>query len=104
MNDFKSLVVDLRRVLIDLTQIPDIFAYLEASDVYQCRSHVNHIDRLLRVIVFPAPSFMPQVDISMSGVSLPSSVVRSELSALLSFVRHPKFVSNDFGALGRFEG
>ena len=95
VNEFKSLVVELRARPGDPAQIPDVFAYLEASEIYQCRSHVKRVVRLLRVIVCPAPSVMPAVDISTSVIGLPASVVRSGLSAVQSFVLHPKFVSND---------
>ena len=95
VNEFKSLVVELRARPGDPAQIPDVFTYLEASENYQCRSHVKRVVRLLQVIVCPAPSVMPAVDISTSGIGLPVSVVRSGLSAVQSFVLHPKFVSND---------
>ena len=38
---------------------------------------------------------MPPVNISSSGVGLPAAVIRSGISAVQSFVLHPKFVSND---------
>ena len=62
---------------------------MEASDVYQCPGHVKQVVRLLRVIVCPAPSAMPLVDISISGISLPTSVIRSWLRACsrLPFIR-----------------
>ena len=37
VNEFKSLVVDLRRLPVDQTQIADSFQYLEGEDSYQCR-------------------------------------------------------------------
>ena len=95
VNEFKSLVVELRERSVDPARIPDIFTYLEASEVYQCRSHVKQVVRLLRVIVSPTASAMPSVDVSMSGIGLPVSAIRSGLSAVQSFVLHPKFVSND---------
>ena len=95
VNELKSLVVELRARPGDPAQIPDVFAYLEASEIYQCRSHMKRVVRLLRVIVCPAPSVMPAVDISTSGIGLPASVVRSGLSAVQSFVLHPKVVSDD---------
>ena len=96
VNEFKSLVVDLRHWSSDPAQICDVFEFLEASDIYQCRGQVKQVVRLLRVIVCPGPSAMPPVEISSSGVGLPASVIRSEISAVQSFVLHPKFVSNDF--------
>ena len=75
VNDFKSFVVELRERSVDSAQIPDVFAYLEASEVYQYRSHVKRVVRLLRVIVCPTPSAMPAVDISTSGIGLPVSVI-----------------------------
>ena len=95
VNEFKSLVVDLRRRSSDPAQVCDVFEFLEASDIYQCRGHVKQVVRLLRVIVCPGPSAMPPVEISSSGVGLPASVIRSGISAVQSFVLHPKFVSND---------
>ena len=38
---------------------------------------MKQVVRLLRVIVCPAPSAVPSVDISVSGTGLPPSVVRS---------------------------
>ena len=95
VNEFKSLVVDLRERSGDPAQIQDVFAYLEASEIYKCRSHVKRFVKLLRVIVCPAPSVMPAVDISTSGIGLAVPVIRSGLGAGQSFVLHPKFVSND---------
>ena len=68
VNEFKSLVVELRARPGDPAQIPDVFRYLDASEIYQCRSHVKRVVRLLRVIVCPAPSVMPAVDISTRGI------------------------------------
>ena len=95
VNEFKSLVVDLRQRSSDPEQICDVFGFLEASDVYQCRSYVKQVVRLLRVMVCSGPNAMPPVDISSSGVGLPTAVIRSGISAVQSFVLHPKFVSND---------
>ena len=94
VNDFKSLVVDLRQRSSDPEQICDVFGFLEASDVYQCRGYVKQVVRLLRVMVCSGPNAMPPVDISSSGVGLPAAVIRSGISAVQSFVLHPKFVSN----------
>ena len=56
---------------------------------------MKRVVRLLRLIVCLAPSAMPAVDISTSGIGLPVSVMRSGLGAVQSFVFHPKFVSKD---------
>ena len=95
VNEFKSLVVDLRQRSSDPKQICDVFKFLEASVIYQCRGYVKQVMRLLRVMVCPGPSAMPPVDISSSGVGFPATVIRSGISAVQSFVLHPKFVSND---------
>ena len=95
VNEFKSLVVDLRQLSVDSSQIADVFDYLETIGSYQCRSHVRQVVRLVRVIVCPVSSVMPAVDISVSGTNLPASVIRSGLYAVQSFVLHPKFMSSD---------
>ena len=95
VNEFKSLVVDLRQLSADSSQIVDVFEYLESVHSYQCRIHVKEVVRLVRVVVCPAPEPMPPVDISFSGTQLPPSVIRSGLYAVQSFVVHPKFMSND---------
>ena len=41
VNEFKSLVVGLRQRSSDPAQICDVFDFLEASDIYQCRGHVK---------------------------------------------------------------
>ena len=58
VNEFKSLVVDLRQHSSDPALINDVFEYLEASQSYQCRVHVKEVIRLLRVIVCPVPDSM----------------------------------------------
>ena len=95
VNEFKSLVVDLRQLSVDSSQIADVFEYSETIGSYQCRSHVRQVVRLVRVIVCPVSSVMPAVDISVSGTNLPASVIRSGLYAVQSFVLHPKFMSSD---------
>ena len=103
VNEFKSLVVDLRQLSTDASQIKDVFVYLEDNASYQCRAHVKQVVRLVRVIVGPAPAAMPVVDISMSGTNLPPSVIRSGLSAVQSFVLHPKFVVGELLTVGCLE-
>ena len=56
--------------------------------------YVKQVVRLLRVMVCPGPNTMPPVDISSSGVGLPTAVIRSGISAVQSFVLHPKLVSS----------
>ena len=51
--EFKSLGVDLRHLSVDLSQIVDVFEYLETIGSYQCRAHVRQVVRLVRVIVCP---------------------------------------------------
>ena len=103
INEFKSLIVDLRQLPTDLSQIEDLFGYLENSGSYQCRAHVKQIDRLLRVVVYPAPKAMPAIDISITRTSLPTIVIRSGLDALQSFVLHPKFMASDLLTVGCLE-
>ena len=95
VNELMPFVVELREHSGNPAQIQDVFAYLEASEIYQCRRHVKRVVRLLRVIVCPAPSVMPAVDVSTSGIGIPVSVIRSGLGAVQPFVLHLKFVSND---------
>ena len=95
VNEFKSLVVELRERSVDSARISDVFTNLEASEHYQSRSHVKRVVRLLRVILCPAPSAVPAGNISTSGNGLPVSVIRSGLGAVQSFFLHLKFVSND---------
>ena len=94
-NQFKSLVIDLRQLSVDCSQISDVFKYLEGLESFQCRAFVKKVVRLVRVIVCPAPKALPPVDISTSGTSLPPSVIRSGLRSVQSFVLHPKFMSSD---------
>ena len=86
-------MVELRQQSTD--QIGDVFFYLENDASYQCRAHVKQIVRLVRLIVGSAPAVLPAVDISMSGTNLPTSVIRSGLGAVQSFVLDPKFMAGD---------
>ena len=103
VNEFKSLVVEFRQQSTDSSQIGDVFTYLESDASYQCRAHVKQIVRFVRVIVSSAPAAMPAVDISISGTNLPTSVIRSGLGAVQSFVLHPKFMAGDLLTVGCLE-
>ena len=94
-NEFKSLVVDLRQRSVDCSQVQEVFSFLETLDSFQCRTHVSRVVRLVRVMVCPAPKAMPHVEVSTSWCAVPSSVVRSGLSVVQSFVMQPEFVSAD---------
>ena len=83
VNEFKSLVVDLRQLSVDSSQNNDVFEYLETIGSYQCRANVRQVVRLVRVIVCPVSSAMPAVDISVSGTNLPASVIRSLCRSVL---------------------
>ena len=95
VNEFKSLLVDLRRQSVDYAQVLDVFQYLESNDSFQCRTNAKRVIRLVRAIVCPAPKDMPAVDISVGGTQLPPATIRSGLRCVQSFVLHPKFVSSD---------
>ena len=94
-NEFNSLVVELRGRSVDCSQIDEVFCFLESLDIFQCRAHVRQVVRLVRVIVCPAPSPLPHVEISTSGCSVPLSVIQHGLSGVQSFVIQPKFVSTE---------
>ena len=95
VNEFKSLIVDFRRLPVDYTQISDVFQSLNGEDSYQCRTHAKRVIRLVRVIVCPAPEDMPEVDISVSGTHLSPAVMRSGIGCVQFFVLQSKFVPND---------
>ena len=95
VNEFKSLVVDLRQLSMDSSQIFDVFAYLETIGSYQCRTHVRQVVRLVPVIMCPVSGAMHVVDMSVSGKNLQASVFRSGLFAVQSFVLQPKVMSSD---------
>ena len=86
INEFKSLVVELRQRVAENSKILDVFDFLEGLECYQCRVHVRQVVRLVRVVVCPAPRPLPLVDISTTGTSLPAAVIRSGLSGVQSFV------------------
>ena len=90
-NEFKSLVVDLRERSVDCPQVDDVFTFLESLDSFQCQAHVRQVARLVRVIVCPAPSPLPRMEVSTSGCSVPLLVIRIGLSGVQSFVIQPKF-------------
>ena len=94
-NEFKSLIVELRDRYVDGSEVADVFCFLESLDIFQCRAHVRQVVRLVRVIVCPAPSPLPHVEVSTSGCSVPVSVIRSGLSGVQSFILQPKFVSTE---------
>ena len=48
----------------------------------------------------PARNALPAVDISITGTSLPTSVIRSSLGAVASFVLHSKFKASDLLTVG----
>ena len=73
-NEFKSLVVDLRQRAVDCSQVVDVFNFLESLGSFQCRAYVKQVVRLLRVVVCPAASRMPHMEVSTSGCSVPLSV------------------------------
>ena len=91
VNEFKSLLVDLRRQSVDHARVLDVFQYLESNDSFQCRTNAKRVIRLVRAIVCPAPKDMPAVEISVGG----PTIIRSGLKCVQSFVLHPKFVSSD---------
>ena len=95
VNEFKSLVVDLRQLSTYSSQIVNGFAYLETIGSYQCRAQVPQVVRFVRVIVCPLSGAMPVVDMCVSGTNLSASVTRSGLFAVQSFVLHSKFISSD---------
>ena len=84
VNGFKSLVVDLRQLSTESSQIVGVFAYSEIIGSYQCRAHVRQVVRRVRIIVCPVSGAMPAVDISVSGTNLPASVIHSGLFAVCS--------------------
>ena len=83
--------------------VGDVFGYLESNASYQCQTHVKQVIRLVRVIVSPAPVAKPAADISISGTNLPTSVIRSGLGAIQSFVLHPKFMASDLLTVGHLQ-
>ena len=93
--EFKFLIVVLRQLCVDCSQISDVFNYSEGNESYQFRAFVKQVVQLVRVILCPAPKSLPPVDISTSGTSLPPSVIRSGLQGVQSFVLEPKFMSSD---------
>ena len=95
VNEFKSLLVDLRRQFVDHAQVLDVFQHLEAKDSFQCRTNAKRVLRLVRPNLCLAPKDMPAVDISVRGTQLPPATIRSRLYCVQSFVLHPKFVFSD---------
>ena len=92
VNEFKTLVVDLRRQPVDHGQITDVFLFFEGGRqfpmLYQCKAS-NSFGTCNRVPVSEGPACSRYF---VSGTQLSSATMRSGIGCVQSFVLQSNFV------------
>ena len=93
-NEFKSLLVDLRRRNRQvISTIKDGFCFLWQSGLLECRLHLSRVVVLASVGVVPRAIQYPAVEISLSGTAIPEKVLLSSVRAVQSYISDNGFVS-----------
>ena len=93
-NEFKSFLVELRRRNRRVVStIKDTFSFMRESVAFSCRDHLSRVVQLPSVLVVPREMSYPDVDISLSGVALPSKILTSAILSVQSYVSFSGFSS-----------
>ena len=86
-NEFKSLLVELRRQ--NRPAIPSIhngLYFLRSSGLLDCRPNLSNVIRLAELVLVPRSVEYPDVDMSMSGVKIPAKILTTSVVSVQSFV------------------
>ena len=95
-NEFKSLLVDLRRKNRRVvTTIKNSFSFLHESGLLGCRVHLTKVIALVSVGVVPRAARYARVEMSLSGSSVPKKILLSSILSLQSYVSDGAFVSGE---------
>ena len=95
-NEFKSFLVELRRRnRWVVSTINDTFSFMRESDSFSCRDNLSRVVQLSSVLVVPRKTTYPDVDISLSGVAVPSKILTSALLFVQSYVSFSGFSSEE---------
>ena len=95
-NEFKSFLVELRRRNRRVVStITDAFSFMRESDAFNCRDHLSRVVRLSSVLVVPRETTYPDVDISLSGIAVPSKILTSAILSVQSYVSFSGFSSGE---------
>ena len=95
-NEFKSLLVDLRRRNRQvISTIKDSFCFLWQSGLLECRLHLSKVVGIVSVGVVPRVVQYPDVEISLSGAAIPEKVLLSSVRAVQSYISDSGFVSGE---------
>ena len=95
-NEFKSFLVELRRRNRRVVStIKDTFSLMRESEAFSCRDHLSRVAQLSSVLVVPREVSYPDVEISLSGVAVPSKIPTSAILAVQSYVSFSGFSSGE---------
>ena len=95
-NEFKSLLVDLRRRNWQvISTIKDSFRFLWQSGLLGCRLHLSKVVGIVSVGVVPRVIQYPEVEISLSGAAIPEKVLLSSIRAVQSYISDSGSVSGE---------
>ena len=95
-NEFKSLLVDLRRLNKRVVaSITNSFTFLRDSGLLDCRLNLDRVVQLAAMAMVPREICYPVVVMSLSGSKIPKQVLLSSIFACQSFVSFDKFVSGE---------
>ena len=95
-NEFKSFLVELRRRNRRIVStIKDTFSFMREFEAFGCRDHLSRVVQLSSVLVVPREISYPDVDISLSGVAVPSKILTSAILSVQSYVSFSGFSSGE---------
>ena len=95
-NEFKSVLVELRRRNCRIVStIKDTFSFMRESEAFSCRDHLSRVVQLSSVLVVPREVSYPELDISLSGVAVPSKILTSAILSVQSYVSFSGFSSGE---------
>ena len=93
-NDFKSFLVELRRRNRRVVStIKETFSFMRES--FSCRDLLSRVVQLSSVLRVPRELSYPDVDISLSGVAVPSKILSSAILSVQSYVSFSGFSSGE---------
>ena len=95
-NEFKSLLVELRRRNRRVvSSIKDSFVFLRDSGLLDCRLNLDKVVQIAAMAMVPRCVNYPVVDMSLSGALVPKKILLSSIFACQSYVTFRKFASGE---------
>ena len=86
-NEFKSLLVELRRRSRQaVASINNGLYFLRSSGLLDCRPNLSNVIRVAELVLVPRSVEYPDVDMSMSGVKIPERILTTSVVSVQSFV------------------